>query len=54
MTGETKYLLDEMIGLQKHGRMTDDASAKLLKEAAQTSYRRGGEACSLESSVSRQ
>lgn len=53
-TGEMKYLLDELIGLKKHERMTDDASAKLLKEAVQTSYRRGGEECSLESMVSKQ
>lgn len=53
-SGEMKYLLDELIGLQKHERMTDDASAKLLKEAVQTSYRRGGEECSLESQVSKQ
>ena len=53
-TGEMKYLLDEIIGLEKHGRMTDDAEAKLLTEAVQTSYRRGGEECSLESSVSKQ
>ena len=53
-TGEMKYLLDEIIGLEKHERMTDDAEAKLLTEAVQTSYRRGGEECSLESSVSKQ
>ena len=53
-TGEMKYLLDELIGLKKHERMTDDASAKLLKEAVQTSYRRGGEECSMESMVSKQ
>lgn len=53
-TGEMKYLLDDLIGLKKHERMTDDASAKLLKEAVQTSYRRGGEECSMESMVSKQ
>ena len=53
-TGEMKYLLDEIIGLEKHERMTDDAKAKLLTEAVQTSYRRGGEECSLESNVSKQ
>ena len=53
-TGEMKYLLDEIIGLEKNERMTADAEAKLLTEAVQNSYRRGGEECSLESSVSKQ
>ena len=34
--------------------MTEDAEAKLLEEAVQTSYRRGGEAASLLDSVSKQ
>lgn len=53
-TGERKYLLDELIGMEKHERMTDDALARLLEEAVQTSYRRGGEEVSLMAEVSKQ
>lgn len=37
------YLLDRIIGLEKHEQITEDAQARMLKEAVQTSYRRGGE-----------
>lgn len=37
------YLLDRIIGLEKHERITEDAQARMLKEAVQTSYRRAGE-----------
>lgn len=53
-TGEMEYLLDRILGLEKHERMTEDAEAEMLKEAVQTTYRRGGEECSLEGSVSKQ
>lgn len=53
-TGEMEYLLDRVLGMEKHERMTEDAEARMLKEAVQTSYRRGGEESSLESSVSKQ
>ena len=53
-TGEMAYLLDWILGIEKHERMTEDAEAEMLKEAVQTSYRRGGEESSLESSVSKQ
>ena len=39
-----EYLLDRLIQMESHERMTEDAVAKILKEAVQTSYRRGGEA----------
>lgn len=42
-TGRYEYLLDRAMGLEKHARMTEDAEAKILEEAVQTSYRRGGE-----------
>jgi len=42
-TGEMEYLLDRILGMEKHERMTEDAEARMLKEAVQTSYRRGGE-----------
>lgn len=53
-TGERKYLLDDLMKLEKHERMTDDALARLLEEAVQTSYRKGGEAVSLMAEVSKQ
>ncbi len=46
-TGEMCYLLDRIMGIEKHERITEDAIAKLLEEAVQTSYRRGGEAASI-------
>lgn len=42
-TGVHEYLLDRIMGIEEHARMTEDAEAKLLEEAVQTSYRRGGE-----------
>lgn len=53
-TGKREYLLDRILGLEKHERITEDAVADMLEEAVQTSYRRGGEESSLEGSVSKQ
>jgi len=53
-TGKMEYLLDQILGLEKHERMTEDAEAAMLKEAVQTSYRRGGEESSVETGVSKQ
>lgn len=53
-TGKSEYLLDRLLGLKQHERMTEDAEAKMLKEAVQTSYRRGGEESSLDAGISRQ
>lgn len=46
-TGKYEYLLDRVMGIEKHARMTEDAEAELLEEAVQTSYRRGGIAASI-------
>ena len=51
---EMKYLLDDVIGLLPHERMTEDAQAKMLEEAVQTSYRRAGDSASISSGVSKQ
>ena len=51
---ETCYLVDRILGIGEHQRITDDALANLLVEAVQTSYRRGGEEVSILSQVSRQ
>lgn len=51
MTGECEYLLDRIMGIEKHERISEDAMARMLKEAVQTSYRRGGEETSLTTEV---
>ena len=54
-TGKYEYLLDRVMGIEKHARMTEDAEAKLLEEAVQTSYRKGGlSACITEECVSKE
>lgn len=53
-TGESEYLLDRIIGLEKHERITEDAQVRMLKEAVQTSYRRGGEETNLTTDVKKQ
>ncbi len=53
-TGERAYLLDRILHIESHERLTEDAEAKLLEEAVQTSYRRGGEESSLTGSVSKE
>ena len=53
-TGKREYLLDRILELDKHERMTEDAVTKMLIESVQTSYRRGGEECSELSGVSKQ
>ena len=42
-TSEYEYLLDRVMGIEKHARMMEDAEAKLQEEAVQTSYRKSGE-----------
>lgn len=53
-TGKSEYLLDRIAGFEKNQRITEDAEAHLLKEAVQTSYRRGGEESSLTACVGKQ
>ena len=47
ITGAYEYLLDRVMGLEAHARMTEDAEAVMLEEAVQTSYRKGGIAASI-------
>lgn len=51
---KSEYLLDRILGLERNERLTEDAEARLLEEAVQTSYRRGGEETSLTAQVSKQ
>ena len=41
-TGESCYLLEQLMGLEHHARITEDAEARILKEASESSYRKGG------------
>lgn len=41
-TGESCYLLDQLMGLGHHARITEDAEARILEEAAESSYKKGG------------
>ena len=50
-TGEYEYLLDRIMGIEKHARMTEDAEANILEETVRTSYRRGGENAALTKDV---
>ena len=52
-SGERKYLVDELIGIEKYQRTTEDADAAMLSETVQTSYRKGGEAVSILDDISK-
>lgn len=41
-TGEYCYLLDQLMGLESHARISEDAEARILEEAVESSYRKGG------------
>ena len=53
-TKKNAYLADRILHLEPHAYLMEDAQARLLEEAVQTSYRRGGEAASLREGVSKQ
>lgn len=54
-TGEYSYLLDELMGLEKNARISEDAEARMLEEAAESSYKKGGiHACIGEQEVSKE
>lgn len=53
-TGATSCLLDRLLGLSPHQRLTGDATVRLLDEAVQSSYRRAGEAASQPDPITRQ
>lgn len=42
-TGERRYLLDDLMGFAPKERMTEDAVARILDEAADSSYHKGGD-----------
>lgn len=53
-SGERTYLLDRILGFEEHQRLTEDAKAKMLEEAVETSYRKAGQATSISDTVSKQ
>ena len=53
-TGEYIYLLDRILGLESHQRLTMGAAAKVLEETLLTSYAKGGRAASPYDAVSKQ
>lgn len=53
-TGACEYLLDRIMGLESHVRLTEDAQAQMLEEAVDSSYRKGGIRASLTEKVSKQ
>lgn len=50
-TGNSCYLLDKLIGMDPHARLTEDAVARILEEAADSTYRKGGANASISGSV---
>ena len=52
-TEERKYLVDDLIGIEKYQRTTEDADAAMFSESAQTSYRKGGKAVSILDDISK-
>ena len=48
-TGVYECFLDRAMGLEPHARMTEDAEARILEEAVQTSYEKGGKNVSISS-----
>lgn len=51
---EMLYLVDELIGLKSHQRMTEDAVAAVLQETVQTSYQKGGNSICPFNSISKE
>ena len=53
-TNKCKYLLDELMELIPHERITADAVAEIYEEAVDSSYRKGGEKASLTEILTKQ
>lgn len=53
-TKERTYLLDQIMGIESHARMTEDTQVRILEEAVETSYRKGGRNASITDHVSKQ
>ncbi len=53
-TGKSVYLLDRVIGLGKHQRITMGAAAAILEETVESSYQKGGKHASVSDWVSKE
>lgn len=53
-TGEYVYLLDRILGIESHQRITLAAAAQVLEESILSSYAKGGRAASEKDSISKQ
>lgn len=53
-TGESRYLVDDVLDIDSYERMSDNAKVKILEEAEQTSYRKAGESVSLTDNASKE
>ena len=53
-TGKTRYLVDDLLGFDRHERLSEDAIAEMLKESTESSYRKGGKAASIMEEVSKE
>lgn len=53
-TRESRYLIDDVLGIDSYERISDNAKVKILKEAEQTSYKKAGEEVSITDSVSKE
>ena len=50
-TGNCCYLLDKLLEIEPHTRMSEDAIARMLEEAVDSNYRKGGANASISGSV---
>lgn len=53
-TGERKYLVDSIVGIEPHDRVTADVVINAIDEAVDSSYRKGGEKASYVDKISKQ
>lgn len=53
-SGRHRYLLDEVMGIESHARMTEDVEVKILEEAVETSYEKAGSKAVRNEKISRQ
>lgn len=50
-TGSSCYLLDKLLEIEPHTRMSEDAIARMLEEAVDSNYRKGGANASISGSI---
>jgi hypothetical protein len=53
-SGKRSYLADKQFGIEPHARMTEDVVINVVKEAIDSSYRKGGICASITDSVSKE